>query len=145
MLSPSSTGSPTTPSGMLDMMRPNSSMAQPHHGGYGNGSNGPMSHQPNGLPAQMMPPQSQTVQQHLQQQQQQQPPSYGGGTMMPSSSTSYMMGPRGLPNGGGMRGHVPAPLNVPPMARNLNGPLSHSSPRVIGAAGNVGGDYYWGS
>jgi hypothetical protein len=27
----------------------------------------------------------------------------------------------------------------------LNGPLSHSSPRVIGAAGNVVGDYYWGS
>ena len=127
MLSPSSTGSPTTPSGMMEMMRPNSSMAQPHHGSYG--SNGPSqlhqqdSRMPNG---QQAPP-------PLQQQQQ-----YTG-------PPPYMMGPRGgMPNGG-MRGHVPAPLNVPPIQRNLNGPLSHSSPRVIGAAGNVGGDYYWGS
>ena len=126
MLSPSSTGSPTTPSGMMEMMRPNSSMAQPHHGSYG--SNGPSqlhqqdSRMPNG---QQAPP-------PLQQQQYTGPP-------------PYMMGPRGgMPNGG-MRGHVPAPLNVPPIQRNLNGPLSHSSPRVIGAAGNVGGDYYWGS
>ncbi|XP_057379722.1 membrane-associated guanylate kinase, WW and PDZ domain-containing protein 1-like isoform X1 [Daphnia carinata] len=132
MLSPSSTGSPTTPSGMMEMMRPNSSMAQPHHGSYG--SNGPLSqlHQtdsrmPNGIPVghQQQPPPQQ------QQQQYTGPP-------------PYMMGPRGMPNGG-MRGHVPAPLNVPPIQRNLNGPLSHSSPRVIGAAGNVGGDYYWGS
>lgn len=74
--------------------------------------------------------------QQLQQQQQQQQ-QYTG-------PPPYMMGPRGMPNGG-MRGHVPAPLNVPPSQRNLNGPLSHSSPRVIGAAGNVVGDYYWGS
>lgn len=132
MLSPSTTGSPTTPSGMMEMMRPNSSMAQPHHGSYG--SNGPLSqnHQtdsrmPNGIPVghQQPPPPSQ------QQQQYTGPP-------------PYMMGPRGMPNGG-MRGNVPAPLNVPPSQRNLNGPLSHSSPRVIGAAGNVAGDYYWGS
>ena len=128
MLSPSSTGSPTTPSGP-EMMRPNSSMAQPHMGSYG-GSNGPLTQQmSNGLPPQ-----------HHQQQQQQQQLQYTG-------PPSYMMGPRGMPNGGigGMRGHVPAPLNVPPIQRTLNGPLSHSSPRVIGAANNVGGDYYWGS
>uniref|UniRef100_A0A0P5MJT4 Membrane-associated guanylate kinase, WW and PDZ domain-containing protein n=1 Tax=Daphnia magna TaxID=35525 RepID=A0A0P5MJT4_9CRUS len=132
MLSPSTTGSPTTPSGMMEMMRPNSSMAQPHHGSYG--SNGPLSQNhptdsrmPNGIPVghQQPPPPSQ------QQQQYTGPP-------------PYMMGPRGMPNGG-MRGNVPAPLNVPPSQRNLNGPLSHSSPRVIGAAGNVAGDYYWGS
>ena len=134
MLSPSSTGSPTTPSGMMEMMRPNSSMAQPHHGSYG--SNGPLSqlHQadnrmPNGIPV--------GHQQQSQPSQQQQQQQYTG-------PPPYMMGPRGIPNGG-MRGHVPAPLNVPPSQRNLNGPLSHSSPRVIGAAGNVVGDYYWGS
>lgn len=89
-----------------------------------------------------------------------------------------MMGPatsrdnqHGATSVGGMmtRGPVPAPLTVPPMHRNLNGPLSHSSPRVLattspggmllgmgaaggapsggvaGAAPGTTGDYYWGS
>ena len=56
----------------------------------------------------------------------------------------HQQGGGGAGGGAPSRGHIPAPLNVPPMHRNLNGPLSHSSPRVIGA-NTVAGDYYWGS
>lgn len=134
MLSPSSTGSPTTPSAMMEMMRPNSSMAQPHHGSYG--SNGPLTQLPDSRMANGMLGQPPSLQQQQQPQQQQQ--QYSG-------PPPYMMGPRGGVPNGGMRGNVPAPLNVPPIQRSLNGPLSHSSPRVIGTAGVGGGDYYWGS
>jgi len=163
ILSPIAGGSPTTPSagsGGMDM-RPNSSMAQP--------LSGPSYSTPNG-PSSMASMSSMTLSLT----------SPNGMAMGPNHHQGpppYMVGPprdgrdsqHGPPNGsGGMmtRGPVPAPLTVPPMHRNLNGPLSHSSPRVLvspagmllgmgaGAASGgstgapvsgVGGDYYWGS
>lgn len=118
MLSPTSTGSPTTPSGgVMQDLRPGSSMAQPMQSG-GLGSQYVTSNGPSSLPAN------------------------GLHSVGPSGPPPYLLGSgRVVPSG---RGHLPAPLNVPPMHRNLNGPLSHSSPRVIGT-NVVGGDYYWGS
>ena len=69
-------------------------------------------------------------------------PANGMHPVGPSGPPPYLVGSGRVAPGG--RGHLPAPLNVPPMHRNLNGPLSHSSPRVIGTNA-VGGDYYWGS
>lgn len=152
LLSPSSTGSPTAPSGhSIDMMmRPNSSMALPttHMGSYNSnqwtsGSSLPGHHQQQSQP----PPNGGVAGHHQHHQPLQSQHSYNSGPVSTTSSSSYLMGPRGAPNGtsvGMLRGHVPAPLSVP--QRHLNGPLGHSSPRVIGTnVGPGGGDYYWGS
>lgn len=136
MLSPASTTSTVAASAGPNDLRPGSSMAQPltvlpgqpgSSSSYG-GSNGPAAlAAPNGM-------------HHVN--------AHSHGAAYPAgASSSYLLGPRIVSNGGVLpsgRANLPAPLNVPSLHRNLNGPLSHSSPRVVGANA-VGADYYWGS
>jgi len=109
--------SPTTASSTGPDLQSTSSMVQPISGPpYGNG------------PSSMASMSS--ISSLQPQAQQQQGPSY----MMERSER-----PNGNSGGGGMstRGPVPAPLTVPPMHRQLNGPLSHSSPRVLATPGGM--------
>lgn len=117
LLSPMVAASPTTASSTGPDLQSTSSMVQPISGPpYGNG------------PSSMASMSS--ISSLQPQAQQQQGPSY----MMERSER-----PNGNSGGGGMstRGPVPAPLTVPPMHRQLNGPLSHSSPRVLATPGGM--------